>query len=119
MSLRFTDTQKWEDGWYQELDPDFKHAWDYVNDVCDNAGVWEVTPLKLKLANQKVGGRRDGFAIDWEAFRAEAKHRILVLENGAWWSTRHIVFQCRGILSTNPKNQPHRFIIRLLRGHGL
>ena len=120
MSLRMTDTEKWSKSWFSNLDPDFKNAWNYVNDICDSAGVWDPN---FKRADFDIGGSRKDFAIDWQKFRAEAGHRIEVLDDGKWWSVNHISIQTAGKhqspLSIKEDNYPHRKIIQLLKKHGL
>lgn len=120
MSQRRTDTEKWDDGWYAGLGPDHKLAWNYINDKCDGAGVWD---CNFKLADMKIGGMRDGFKVDWEGFLREAGYRLMVLANGKWWNTKHISFQIGGgrisLYGPNGTNRPHTFIFKLLRSHGL
>lgn len=117
--IRLVDTGKWSDGWYGKLHSDCKHAWDYINDNCDNAGVWDPN---FQIADLQIGGGDPAFKVDWDKFRALAGNRIEVLPNGKWWSTRHIAFQCRGALSFFGKkgpNRPHLAILGLLRKHEL
>ena len=40
MAKRFTDTDKWKDPWFNELDLKAKVTWMYLCDNCDFAGIW-------------------------------------------------------------------------------
>jgi len=42
MAKRFTATEKWNDGWFQQLPTKYKILWLYMLDTCDIAGIWEV-----------------------------------------------------------------------------
>ena len=48
MAKRFTDTEKWKDGWFTDLKPEHKLIWYYLLDNCDNAGIWK---LNMKMLN--------------------------------------------------------------------
>lgn len=47
MARRFTDTEKWEDPWFGELEPVFKLAWVFICDRCDHAGFWKWSTRSL------------------------------------------------------------------------
>lgn len=47
MAYRFTDTGKWSDGWFIELDPTAKLLFMYICDNCDVAGFFEISPRKI------------------------------------------------------------------------
>lgn len=107
---RFTETDKWLDPWFQELEPDAKLVWLYVLDRCDNAGVWE--PNK-RLANFTIG--RD---IDWPAVESLFTNsgRMAILADGKWNITKFIAFQYGQLSEECP---PHRQVLRLVEKHGL
>lgn len=48
MPRRFTDTEKWDDPWFCELDNEAKLIWFYLIDRCDHAGVWKINFKHLK-----------------------------------------------------------------------
>lgn len=50
MAYRFTDTNKWADGWFIELKPNEKLMFDYLTDNCDIAGFYELSMRKLRDA---------------------------------------------------------------------
>lgn len=43
MAKRLTDSNKWNDNWFNELPPDIKLVWLYILDACDHAGVYKVS----------------------------------------------------------------------------
>lgn len=47
MAYRFTDTGKWSDRWFVELDPTAKLLFMYICDNCDVAGFFEISPRKI------------------------------------------------------------------------
>lgn len=48
MPKRYTDTDKWEDPWFSELDNDSKIIWFYLLDRCNHAGIWKINFKHLK-----------------------------------------------------------------------
>lgn len=48
MSKRFTETTKWQDGWFLQLDNCSRMVWLYILDTCTNAGRWK---SNFKLLN--------------------------------------------------------------------
>lgn len=52
MKMRLTNVDKWEDAWFQELQPKLKLFWLFLLDRCDNAGVWKINP---RLASFMIG----------------------------------------------------------------
>ena len=49
MSRRFTDTEKWDDPWYSELDKEGKLLYNYLNDKCSHAGIWKPNFKHMKF----------------------------------------------------------------------
>lgn len=55
MAKRFTDTQKWSKGSFQNLSPKMKLVWLYLCDSCDHAGVWDINlPLLIFQTGYKI-----------------------------------------------------------------
>ena len=52
MAKRFTDTNKWNDEWFCELDNQEKLVWLFILDSCDHAGIWK---KNLRLLNFQIG----------------------------------------------------------------
>ena len=40
MAKRFTETEKWKDGWFLNLKPEYRLVWCYLLDSCTIAGRW-------------------------------------------------------------------------------
>jgi len=45
MSYRVTDTDKWNDTWFNTLSPNAKLLFFFLVENCDNAGFYEVSKL--------------------------------------------------------------------------
>lgn len=98
---RFTETLKWQDGWFSELQPAHKLAWIYLCDACDNAGV--IDPPG------RVASFMIGMEIDWEQFLEAAKDRITILDCGKWWLSKFIEYQYKGgVSATSKQHEPIR-----------
>jgi hypothetical protein len=122
MAKRFTDSNKWDDPWFMDLDIEYKLAWDYIISKCDSVGVWK--PSK-KLIQFHLGD------IDLERFLSTCgNERIMVMENGNWWIVKFCDFQygelieenCYGVKADGTqyvKNKPHLSYINLLKKHSL
>lgn len=108
--LRFTDTDKWRDGWFRRLPSRHKMLWLYLCDTCDNAGVWEV--------DQELATFEMGQPIDLADALACMGDRILPIDDGRkWWLQKFITFQHPTGLTKSVS--PHKNVIRLLERHGL
>jgi hypothetical protein len=108
MGKRFTETNKWSDKWYRALSPSFKHAWNYLTDNCDGAGIID---LDRELANFQIGE-----AVDWDGFLKSSGDRIHVIARGKWWLPGFIPFQY-GTLS--PECNAHKPVIAALEKYSL
>lgn len=114
MKKRFTDCDKWDDPWYQDLPPDYKALWDYICAKCDNAGVWKVN---LGLANyliKPIAVITEQSALDF--FNLD-KERIQVIRKHYWHIIGFVEFQYGPKLSD--KSAPHRQVLSLIESHGL
>lgn len=108
---RFTDTNKWDDPWFHNLQPKYKLLWNYITDKCDNAGVYKPN---FPLASFCIGETIDE-NIALKVLNQE-KQRIKVLPNGNWHIADFIFFQY-GELSQASK--PHLQVISLIKKHNL
>lgn len=109
MAKRFTDTEKWKDEWFLELEPLMKMLWIYMLDTCDFAGVWKVN---FKLASYSIGT-----ALDRQSALNALGDRIMVLSLDKWHIPKFITYQQKGYL--NPTNNAHKGIINLLEYHNI
>lgn len=111
MAKRFTDSTKWSDIWFSELDTEQKLAYIYILDSCDQVGVWHPN---FKLADFQLG-----FITDWNKFkRTLSDSRVFVMPNGNWWIKKFCGFQY-GTLSEVSKSPTIIFYVNLLKKHSL
>ena len=52
MAKRFTDSDKWKDAWFSELEQEDKLLWLYLLDECNHAGIWKVN---MRFLNFSIG----------------------------------------------------------------
>jgi len=106
---RFTETAKWSDVWFMDLDSTQKLFWLYILDNCNNCGVWEVN---FKLAEFMIGQN-----LNQNELLDKFKNRIQILDEGEkWLIPKFISFQYGQL---NPKCKPHMSVIKLLEKHNL
>jgi hypothetical protein len=106
---RFTDADKWEDGWFCEQPCPIKLFWIYLCDRCDHAGVWEIN---WKLARFHLGD------IDQPAIEKALADRVTVIAGGRRWFVRGFIkFQYpTGLSLTSPA---HKRIRSTMQSHGI
>jgi hypothetical protein len=109
MAKRFTDTEKWKDEWFLELEPLMKMLWLYMLDTCDHAGVWKVN---FKLASYSIGT-----ALDRQSAINALGSRINIVALDKWHVPKFITYQQKGFL--NPGNNAHKGILNLLNYHNI
>lgn len=110
---RFTETGKWADPWFRNLEFQFKLFWIYLVDVCDDAGVWEVDMAHASFSIGKKyyeGGVEEALA-----------GRIEILPNPddgptKWFIPKFIEFQYKRL---KENHNPHNQAWDSLRRHGL
>lgn len=103
---RFTETEKWNDGWFRRLTPERKLLWIYLCDRCDAAGVIE---MDFDLVEFLVGHRFD------DSDMVFLKGRVEPMEGEKWRVLKFIEFQygaldakCRGHATAIKAAQKHR-----------
>jgi len=104
VSKRFTDTQKWMDPWFAELNPEQKLLWLYLCDMCDNSGVFDMSE---KIARTLIGGDAD-----IRGNLASLSDKTQVLPNGKIFITDFVNFQF-GKLSEH--SNLHKSIIQCIK----
>lgn len=104
MAKRFTDTEKWDRQWFEELSPNLKLFWIYLLDKCNNAGIWHVN---MKRANYSMGTRLTEKSV-LEAF----PDRIQVVAADKWLVIKFIPYQY-GKLSPERSNI-HKGVLKSL-----
>jgi hypothetical protein len=74
MRRRFTDVEKWQDEWFQELDNSKKLIWLYLLDTCTNAGRWKKNfkllnfCCNMTIDDKSLKEMLNGRMLDYETF---------------------------------------------------
>lgn len=82
MAYRFTDTDKWKDGWFIELKPKSKLMFNYLCDNCDMAGFFELSMKKMRHDLEYTDDEiREALTAIEKAYVLSRDKRILFLKN--------------------------------------
>lgn len=112
---RFFDPERYNEDWYIELKGEYQKLFDYIIEMCDNAGVWK--PNKFDFET------KTGFKINLDSLIEKVnggKDRILILENGRWFIPGFIQFQWFNKKSSFVFKDDHPFhksLVKLLEGN--
>ncbi len=105
MAKRMTATEKWEDPWFQNLEPKYKLFWMFILDRCDHAGVWQVN---IRAASFFVGVEYSEGDI-----LTVFDGRIIPVNGGErWFIPKFIEFQYGEL---NPQNRAHAAALAILK----
>lgn len=107
MGKRMTATEKWDKEWFMSLPPKIKCLWMYINDRCDQAGMWE--------ANYKIATIHIGDTISESDFKHFGA-RVEKFAPGKMWIVDHVEFQCGTLSEKSPAHKP---IFKLLIKYNL
>ena len=107
MAKRFTETTKWNEDWFLDLNSEHKLFWIYICDNCDHAGIFKPNKRLFEL----LIGKKINVS-EFISVVNEDKVRLLELNNGRWYLTGFISFQYGGKLNEN--NRVHKSILALL-----
>lgn len=106
MAYRFTNTDKWCDGWFSELKPSAKLTFMYLCDLCDVAGFIEINSKRIAfdcgLSKQEV-----------EVALGLLKPKLLLSQDGKYAFIRNFIKHQKN-LPLNEKNNAHKGIIKRL-----
>jgi uncharacterized phage protein (TIGR02220 family) len=109
MGKRFTDTDKWDDEWFMELEPAMKCLWIYICDKCDCAGVWKVN---FKKASYVIGG-----IFDKQSALNAFKGRVTEIGKEKWFIEKFIQFQYpRGLSAAS---SIHKGVLKSLENNNI
>lgn len=109
MAKRDRDTGIWKEKFYRTLPPLYKCFWDFINDECDNAGVWVADFPGAKLY---IGKR-----IDPDKAIELFGDRVQIFDSGNKWHIKTFVFEKLGFTELNPAHKFQKSIIDLLHKH--
>jgi hypothetical protein len=107
VAKRFTETDKWDKGWFCALPPKMKCAWFYLCDKCDYAGVWDIN---LGLMSYQIG---DNITLD--DIKSHFSDKI-IMHSDKIIVTDFIKFQYSNL---NQANRVHSSIIKRLQKLGV
>ena len=107
MAKRFTDSEKWEDAWFQELESKHKLFWFYLLDKCDHAGVWKV--------NFRTASFFTDSNLEYEETIQVFKLRITEISNEYWLINKFVKYQYnKEIGELNVNNKVHLSVLNKL-----
>ncbi len=107
----FTETDKWMDGWFQELTPIQKLCWFWINEHCNLAGVFR---MNLKQASFDVKARITLKTIQ------PLLGRIVQIGGDLWLVKGYIRFQQNcPVDELDERNGAHKKIKRLIKEFGI
>ena len=104
---RYTETTKWSDPWFVDLDPKAKVFWLYLLDNCDHSGTWEKFEKKFQFET--------GIGISIKALVEDLGDRIIDLGDKIL-IPKFIKFQFGSELSST--SNYHKPILKALEHHG-
>lgn len=84
MPKRFTDPDKWNDPWFQELSFGMKLLWLFLCDRCDFAGIWK--------ANKRMVEFMLDTTMDWAQVTKTFSGRVFE-KDGYWFIPKFLTFQ--------------------------
>lgn len=110
---RFTETNIWDAPFFMELTPKQKLAWFFINDRCDNIGVWTPNP-KLMAFNLDIEGNPGQFLDDFlQAINADGE-LIHIIPSGDWLITDFVKFQYCKKKPLSPNNTATKSYLDLI-----
>ena len=107
MAKRFTDSRKWDDPFFIELDNKYKLLWVFMLDKCNHAGIFE---FSKRLVDFNLNDSYQEKEI-LDIFNG----RIEVLESGKWFIKKFICYQYGELSSAN---RAHNSVINILQKEG-
>lgn len=115
---RFTEINIWEAPFFTDLTSKQKLLWFYINDRCNNIGLW--TPnLKLTAYSLDIDGDPKQFNDDFIRSVNKYSDNVTVLDTGEWLINGFVKFQYVKGNSLNPRNPAHKSYLRLMKDNGL
>ena len=105
MSLKFTNTKKWDDVWFSQLTMGQKVMFIYLCDTCDIAGFLEI--------NEKITTLQTG--VEDVNGTIESLSKSILYQDGYIWIKKHLKHQKN--LPINIRNGAHKAIIKSIAEH--
>jgi len=105
MPKRITDTFKWKQRFFRELEPEYKLLWYYILDDCDHAGIWDID---FETASIKIGHTYT------EEKAMEQFNGEIVLANKDKWFIPSFIEMQYGHTLNSKQNKCHKSVVQLL-----
>jgi hypothetical protein len=105
--LKFTDSNKWDDPWFESIPPWAQLLWIFVCDKCDHVGVLAMSRAQ---ADRRIPG------INWDSLDSIFDGRMVQLGPDLWLLPKYLYFQ-QPNLGKNQNMQ--KAVDKLLDKHGL
>ena len=93
MAKRLTDSNKWNDNWFNDLPADIKLVWLYILDTCDHAGVYKVSFKSIRFYT--------GTEKSESQILEYLKERIYIADGDKWFIPKFITFQYKNFFTSN------------------
>ena len=95
MARRFTDTEKWSDPWFSDLDNESRLLWLYLCDKCSYVGIWKVNFREMRFfCNSEKSD---------DQIKQIFNDRIIELKSDKWFIPKFLSFQYpKGLQSNKP-----------------
>jgi len=106
MAKRFTDSNKWDDPWFESLSNDHKACWSYILDKCNHAGIYKHCDSNFTHFLKGV---------KFEMFLEVSEDRLKRISKDKYFIPKFIDYQY-GELSAN--NRAHNSVIQILEKEG-
>lgn len=107
---RFTETAVWEEPWFADLTSEQKLFWFYLNDRCDNIGLWKPN-WRLAFFHLNIVNDQEEFAKHFLNTANTEGEQVIVFDNGDWFLPEFVRFQYCKSAPLNPRNPAHRSYI--------
>jgi len=115
---RFTEINKWDDPIFLGLSAKQKLLWLFINDRCDNIGVWVPNP-KLIAFNLDIERNPHQFLEAFLQAINEADELIHIMPSGDWLITNFVKFQYCSKNPLNERNPAHKSYLQLIKDQNL
>lgn len=108
---RYINIRIWQAEWYMKLNDKQKLFWNFLNDHCNNIGLWETN---LTLASLHLGGTIDTEFVDSFFKIVNSKHVQIIVLNDHWFLQDFVKFQYCGPKPLRTNCPPHKSYLNLM-----
>lgn len=105
---RFSDSNKWDDPFFSDLENIYKLLWIYILDKCNHAGIFKW--------NKRLADFQLDYKLDVDEIFKVFHSKIVIIKNDKWFIPKFIEFQYT-VLQDN--NRVHQSVIAILKKEGV